>query len=133
MPKTTPQHDTFPTNLTIYLKILSWAQLNFELQVLLQKGEFSSHMQEQLEAVGYQGPLPSNIALLLENDGFFSQAQTSQRIASFTLKTIGLDKALFAQAEEGIKHAYKEVKLTQNTLLDTSYKQTLKTLSVFKP
>ena len=126
-------HNDSEKNLAIYLKILSWAHLNFEIQMLLQKEELATLTQDQLETVGYKGPLPENISLLFEDNGFFSKAQTSQRIASFTLKTIGLDKTLFTQAEKGIRNAYEDVKQNHNTLLDTSFEQTLRTLSVFKP
>ncbi len=120
-------------NLRSYVKILSWAHLNFELQSLLQKGEQSTILQKQLDEVGYLGEIPSDTYLLFQEDGFFSYQQTSQRIVSFTLKEIGLKKELFAQAEEGIRNAYEAVKEGKSTLLSKSLTRTLQTLCVFKP
>ena len=120
-------------NTLIYLKVLAWARLNFEFQALLQKGELSNEMLNQLEKLGYQENLPSNLSQLVEDNGFFSCNQTSQRIASFTLKEIGINADLFDSAEAGIKTAYKEVNVHNSPLVDSSLKSTLETLSVFKP
>jgi len=126
-------HPSFQQDIDTYIKILSWAHLNFELQILLQHNEISTQMQYQLQAIGYQGEIPNNRTLLFEDDGFFSTTQTSQRIATFTLKEVGLNKKLFEQAEKGIQNAYDEIKEKHNILLDKSLKQTLQALSVFRP
>jgi len=116
-----------------YVKILSWAHLNFQLQKTLQKEELSQTTQEQLITLGFQGDIPQQSQQLFTEDGFCSSLQTSKRIASFTLKEVGLDLALFEQAEEGIQNAYEHVKGESDVLLEKSLAQTLETLSIFKP
>jgi len=120
-------------NFNTYIKILSWAHLNFQLQETLQKEELTAVTETQLFALGFRGELPKHSQELFNEDGFCSSSQTSKRIASFALKEVGLDIALFEQAEEGIQNAYEDINATPNKLLQKSLEQTLETLSVFKP
>jgi len=121
--------ETFDT----YIKILSWAQLNFQLQKTLQKEELTETTQSQLINLGFTGELPKKSQQLFIENGFCSSSQTSKRIATFALKEVGLDIALFEQAEEGIHNAYEDVKNEHNALLKRSLEQTIEILSVFKP
>jgi hypothetical protein len=120
-------------NFNIYIKVLSWAHLNFQLQETLQKEELSEDTKARLFALGFRGDLPKLSQELFSEEGFCSSSQTSKRIASFALKEVGLDIALFEQAEEGIQNAYADVQKESNRLLQKSLEQTLETLSVFKP
>lgn len=143
----------FEKDLDIFLPLLSWAHLNFELQSLLKNQEHSDEIESKLKAIDYTDKLPHLLSSqefddLFKKEGFFSSSQTGKRIASFAIKQIGMKKELFDQVEKAIKHAYKNIKsqneqnrpwnsdeqmFLQNRLLDESYKYSLQIIYVFKP
>jgi len=128
-------------NLELYMKVLSWAHLNFELQSCLHQGKtsMSNTISKQLNRLGYTGKNIQNLTKsefkkLFEKESFFSSSATGKRIAAFAIKENGLDQNSFETIEEGIKNAYADIKNHQKAdpLLEQSYQHTMETLSVFK-
>ena len=126
--------------LTIYMKVLSWAHLNFDMQTaLLQDNiEFDESLSENLKKIGYYGQNLKNITKderenLFTGDGFFSATQTGNRIISYALVQVGLEKNLFKIAENGLIKAYENIKEEReiNSLLDKTYRHAQNTLEVF--
>ena len=128
-------------NFELSLKVLSWAHLNFELQLFLSKlnEKFSDKTYQQLREIGYEGrPLQelteTEYKELFEKEAFFSSSQTGKRIAAFALKINGVNQDRFEEIEESITNAYKDIQLLsqEDKLLERSYLHCLDTLCVFK-
>jgi len=128
-------------NFELSMKVLSWAHLNFELQLFLskRKEKFSKKTNAQLIEIGYDGVSIQDLEekeykKLFERESFFSSSQTGKRIAAFALKMNGLNQDRFEEIEECITNAYIDITTSQkgNKLLEQSYQHTLDTLCVFK-
>jgi len=135
------QHQNSQNSFNLSMKILSWAHLNFELQLFLSKKEesLSNKTNEQLAQIGYDGKSIEDLEdkeykKLFEKESFFSSSQTGKRIAAFALRINGLNQEGFQEIEESIKNAYTDIKNTSkgNILLEQSYQHSLDTLCVFK-
>lgn len=127
--------------LDIYLKTLSWAHLNFELQSLLSQAKppISATIKSKLHEVGYTAEdfndlRAQEIEKLFEEGEFFSCIKTGNRIVAFALKENGLNRETFEHIEKSITDAYMQIKQLhkENRLLDTSYTYTLEALAVFR-
>jgi len=141
-PKDLQRLSNIQNNFDLYSEMLSWAQLNFEVQSLLYKANvsISSSLENQLKELGYSGkPIqdlsPTEKKELFHKDSFFSYTQTGKRIVSFALKENGLNMDAFEQIEDSITSAYNDVKKAygENKVLEKSYRHSLDTLEVFKP
>ena len=126
----------------LYLKTLSWARLNFELQSVLSQPKLpiSAEIKKKLCEIGYaeeicNSPSPKEIEKLFKEGELLSCIKTGNRIVSFALKENGLSAKAFKKIEENITDAYLQVKElnTDNRLLDSSYAYTLQALAVFRP
>ena len=128
-------------NFELSMQILSWAHLNFELQLFLSKKQdkISKQTNEQLKKIGYEGENIFNLhnndyKKLFERESFFSFFQTGKRIVAFALEINGLNQDRFEEIEDSITNAYLDVKRfdEENQLLEQSYQHCLDTLCVFK-
>ena len=128
-------------NFELYIKILSWAHLNFELQTLLHKGKekISEELTKQLTALGYTGKKIQTMSQyefkkLFEKESFFSSSATGKRIIGFALKENGLSQDRFQTIEDSITSAYTDVKsqYEDDKLLEQSYQHSIDTLCIFK-
>ena len=127
------EHHKNSLNNDKFMKILSWAYLNFQVQKDIEKDGLSEFTHAQLIALGFNEKVPTNAKNLFQNNGFCSPEKTSQRIASYTLKEVGLNASMFEEAQEGIRSAYEDVKHNSSPTLKQSLERTLDTLAVFKP
>jgi hypothetical protein len=127
--------------LDLYLKTLSWARLNFELQSILSQPKlpFSNEIKKKLYEVGYtaenlNGSCPQEMQKLFNEGEFFSCMKTGNRIVAFALKENGLNRETFKHIEKSITDAYLQIKQLdeENRLLDRSYTYTLEALAVFR-
>ena len=123
----------------LYMKMLSWAHLNFDMQsfLLCENHPLNERREEALQTLGYTHHIPENILerkQLFEREGFFSVSQTGKRIVAYVLQNNGLDQSKFEQIEESIQSAYQDVKAhyPPNDLLDKTLQHALDTLAVFK-
>lgn len=125
----------------VSMKVLSWAHLNFELQLFLskRKEKLSKKTDDQLKELGYHGRSIQDLEAneykkLFEKESFFSASQTGKRIAAFALRLNGLNQDRFDEIEVSITNAYINIKDTYqgNKLLEQSYQHSLDTLCVFK-
>ena len=134
-------HTQIQKNFELSMKILSWAHLNFELQLFLskRKEKLSTKICQQIKELGYEGKKVQDLGekeykRLFEKESFFSASQTGKRIAAFALQLNGLNQDCFEEIEDSITNAYTDIKTSQegNILLEQSYQHSLDTLCVFK-
>lgn len=134
-------HKHLKKSFELSMKILSWAHLNFELQLFLskRKEKLSQKVNEQLKEVGYSGKSIQDLEekeykKLFEKESFFSSSQTGKRIAAFALQANGLNQDHFDEIEESITNAYEDIKTLykESILLEQSYQHSIDTLYVFR-
>lgn len=127
--------------LDLYLKTLSWARLNFELQSILPQSKLplSTEIKMKLYEIGYtqeghDSPCPQEMQKIFDEGEFFSCTKTGNRIVAFALKENGLNREMFKPIEKSITDAYLQIKRLdeENSLLDMSYAYTLEALAVFR-
>lgn len=132
-----PQHE----HIKLCSKTLSWAYLNFEVQMILYhwKGDVTAELEDKLRIIGCGEDTLHDLTLqgkesFFLDDAFFSSFNTGKRIISFALKENGLNQQKLQEIEESILHAYENIKeeFGDNTLLEMSYRHTLQTLSIFR-
>ena len=128
-------------HLRLCRKTLSWAYLNFEIQMILyqREGNITAELEEKLHLLGCDESILHDLSLqekesLFLEDAFFSSLNTGKRIVSFALQENGLNQQKLQEMEESIIHAYEKIKeeYGDNALLDMSYQYSLQTLSIFR-
>jgi len=122
--------------------IQEWAYINFQLQIMLCQNtpSISNTMKKELDIIGYKGICLDKLnnvqkEELIGIDSFFGHLQTGNRIIAFALKKSGLNRDIFNDIQDSIGAAYEDVvqKNGRHELVETSYQNSLQTLSVFRP
>jgi len=129
------------TQLDIYMKVLSFAHINFSLQTSIKNRsvKFDDTLNINLKKINYTGKCIKELDKdefnkLFMSNGFFGYTDTGNRLVSYALHLISIDKDLFHKVEEALENAYHDTKQTceKTYLLDKTYMYTLDTLSIFK-
>ena len=124
------------------MDIYHWAYTNFKLQTILCQKHFAPNetIEKALASIGYDVTHFEKLndkqkQDLIQENGFLGSFQTGHRIVTFALKRSGLDKDMLNKIHEDINRAYKTIVQEYGNagLLETSYRHTLQTLSVFRP